>query len=162
MRSDSCQFVSCYSLYVQVNNNKNKDNMINCLVEQVSKRDDTFLSYKNEVYNLQQKLIDLHTTQSSSYKSIDNHDFLNREEMEMTIKAIKIERTNELVISSHKNVNNDNNSKIVENNTVESDINTTGIIVDDTNKIIDTEKIKIKRGKQVAIKKKKFILGDSI
>ena len=88
--------------------------MINCLVEQVSKRDDTFLSYKNEVYNLQQKLIDLHTTQSSSYKSTDNHDFLNREEMEMTIKAIKIERTNELEISSHKNVNNDNNSKIVE------------------------------------------------
>ena len=80
----------------------------------------------------------------------------------MTIKAIKIERTNELVISSHKNVNNDNNSKIVENNTVESDINTTGIIVDDTNKINDTEKIKIKRGKQVAIKKKKFVLGDSI
>ena len=65
--------------------------MINCLVEQVSKRDDTFLSYKNEVYNLQQKLIDLHTTQLSSYKSIDNHDFVNREEMEMTIKAIRIE-----------------------------------------------------------------------
>ena len=114
--------------------------MINCLVEQVSKRDDTFLSYKNEVYDLQQKLIDLHTTQSSSYRSIDNHDFLNREEMEMTIKATKIERTNELVISSHKNVNNDNNSKIVENNTVESDINTTGIIVDEPTKLMILKK----------------------
>ena len=36
-------------------------------------------------------------------------------------------------------MNNDNNSKSVEN-IVESDVNTTEIIVDDTNKINETEK----------------------
>ena len=43
--------------------------------------------------------------------------------------------TNELIISSHKNVNNSNNCKIGENNIVKSDVNTTEIIVDDTKKI---------------------------
>ena len=37
-------------------------------------------------------------------------------------------------------MNNSNNSKIVENNIVESDVNTTEIIVDDINKINYTEK----------------------
>ena len=44
-------------------------------------------------------------------------------------------------------MNNDNNSKSVENNIVESDIDTTEIIVDDTNKINHTEK-RIKKIKQ--------------
>ena len=54
--------------------------MINCLLllEQSSKRDDTIFSYKNQVYNLQQKLNDLHPAQSSSYNSIDNNDFMNK------------------------------------------------------------------------------------
>ena len=37
-------------------------------------------------------------------------------------------------------MNSDNNSKIVENNIVEKDVNTTEIIVDDTKKVNDTEK----------------------
>ena len=42
---------------------RNKNNMINYLLEQLSKRDDTIFSYKNQVYNLEQKLSDLHTAQ---------------------------------------------------------------------------------------------------
>ena len=49
---------------------RNKNNMINCLLEQLSKRDDTVFSYKNQVYNLQQKLSYLHTAQSDSYNSV--------------------------------------------------------------------------------------------
>ena len=52
--------------------------MINCLLEQLSKRDDTIFSYKNQVYNLKQKLSELHTAQSNSYNSIDNNDFMNK------------------------------------------------------------------------------------
>ena len=62
-------------------------NTINCLLEQLLKHDDTIFSYKNQVYNLQQKLSDLNTAQSNSYNSIGNNDFI--EETEMTIKAIK-------------------------------------------------------------------------
>ena len=49
---------------------RNKNNMINRLLEQSSKRDDTIFFYKNQVYNLQQKLSDLHTVQSDSYNSV--------------------------------------------------------------------------------------------
>ena len=42
---------------------RNKNNMINYLLEQLSKRDNTIFSYKNQVYNLEQKLSDLHTAQ---------------------------------------------------------------------------------------------------
>ena len=59
------------------------------------------------------------------------------------------EPTKELVISSHKNLNNDNNSKSVENNITECDVDTTVIIVDDTNKImiLKKERKKIKQRK---------------
>ena len=57
---------------------KNKYNMINCLLEQLSKRDDTIFSYKNQVHNLKQKLSKIHTAQSNSYNSIDNNDFLSK------------------------------------------------------------------------------------
>ena len=57
---------------------RNKNNMSNCLLEQLSKRDDTIFSYKNQVYSLQQKLSDLHTAQSNSNNSIDNNDFINK------------------------------------------------------------------------------------
>ena len=57
---------------------RNKNNMINCLLEQLSKRDDTVFSYKNQVYNLQQKLSYLHTAQSNSYHSNGNNDFMNK------------------------------------------------------------------------------------
>ena len=66
---------------------RNKNNIINCLLEQLLKHDNTIFSYKNQVYNLQQKLSDLHTAQSNSYNSIGNYDFIK--EMEMAIKAIK-------------------------------------------------------------------------
>ena len=49
---------------------RNKNNMIKCLLEQLLKRDDTIFSYKNQVYNLKQKLSDLHTAQSNSYNSM--------------------------------------------------------------------------------------------
>ena len=39
----------------------------------------------------------------------------------------------ELVINSHKNMNNGNNCEILEENIAESDINTTEIIADDSN-----------------------------
>ena len=76
------------------------------------------------------------------------------------------EPTKELVISSYKNMNNDNNSKSVENNIAEYDVDTTVFIVDDANKIKDSEK-RIKEnqtGKPVFNKNKQkvFILGDSI
>ena len=51
------------------------------------------------------------------------------------------EPTKELVISSYKNMNNNNNSKSVENNIAECDVDTTVFIVDDTSKIKDFEKI---------------------
>ena len=59
------------------------------------------------------------------------------------------EPTKELVISSHKNMNNGNNSKSVENNITECDVDTTVTIVDDTNKImiLKKERKKIKHGK---------------
>ena len=57
---------------------RNKNNMIKCLLEQLLKRDDTIFSYKNQVYNLKQKLSDLHAAQSNSYNSIDNNDFMNK------------------------------------------------------------------------------------
>ena len=44
--------------------------MIKCLLAQLLKRDDTIFSYKNQVYNLKQKLSDLHTAQSNSYNSM--------------------------------------------------------------------------------------------
>ena len=153
---------------------RNKNNMINCLLEQLQKREDTIFFHKNQVYNLQQKLNDLHTTQSSSYKSIDNNDFVNKVRGNdnksnknrsssgfyynrsfnrsfntevSTDDAINpsSEPTNELVISRDKNMNNNNNSKIMENNIVESDVNTTGIIVDDTKRGKENQK-KIKWG----------------
>lgn len=43
----------------------------------------------------------------------------------------------ELVINSHKNMNNGNNCEIVEENIVESDINTTEIIADNSNNDIE-------------------------
>ena len=123
------------------------------------KRDDTIFSYKNQVYNLKQKLSDLHTAQSNSntyfrgrYKNNknqsgsqfhDNTSFNKSFNTEVSIDdAISpySEPTKELVISSHKNMNNDNNSKSVENNIREFDVDTTVIIVDDTNKINDSEK----------------------
>ena len=54
--------------------------------------------------------------------------------------------TNELVTSSHKNMNNCNNCKIVENNIVESDINTTEVIVMIATMILRKEQKKMKRG----------------
>ena len=66
----------------------NKNNMINYLLEQSSKRGDAIFSYKNQVYNLKQKLSDLHTAQSKSYNSIIIM-ILRIKEMEITIKAIK-------------------------------------------------------------------------
>ena len=63
-------------------------------------------------------------------------------------------------------MNNDNNSKNVENSIVESDVDITGIIVDDTNKINHTEKTtkENQTGKLAGNndKQKVFILGDSI
>ena len=63
-------------------------------------------------------------------------------------------------------MNNDDNSKNMENNITESDVDITEIIVDDTNKINDTEKRtkKNQMGKLVVNnnKQKVFILGDSI
>ena len=63
-------------------------------------------------------------------------------------------------------MNNDSNSKSVENSIAECDVDTTVFIVDDTNKINDSEK-RIKEnltGKAVVNKnnQKVFILGDSI
>ena len=52
--------------------------MINCLLEQLSKRDDTIFSYKNQVHSLKQKLSEIHTAQSNSYNSIDNNNFLSK------------------------------------------------------------------------------------
>ena len=72
------------------------------------------------------------------------------------------EPTTELVISSYKNMNNDNNSKSVENNITECDVVTTVI----NNKIDDSEKRtkETQTGKVVVNKNKQkvFILGDSI
>ena len=68
---------------------RNKNNMINCLLEQLLRRDDTIFSYKNQFYNLKQKLSDLHTAESNSYNSIDNNDFMNKG-VKITIKAIKV------------------------------------------------------------------------
>ena len=161
---------------------------MNCLLEQLQKRDDTIFSYKNQVYNLQQKFSDLHTAQSNSYNSIDNNDFMNKVDgndnksnknqsgsafhvnrsfnkslnTDISIDDVvnpQSEPTKELVISSHKNMNNDNNSKSVDNNIVESDINTTEIIVDDANKINDTEKRtkENQTGKLVVNNKKKKV-----
>ena len=129
---------------------RNKNNMINCLLEQLSKRGDTIFTYKNKVNNSKQKLSDLHTAQSNSntyfrgrYKSNksqsgsqfhDNTSFNKSFNTEVSIDdAISpySQPTKELVISSHKNMNNDNNSKSVENNFRECDVGTTVIIVDD-------------------------------
>ena len=138
---------------------------------------------------------DLHTAQSNSYNSVDNNDFMNKGDennnksnksqsssefhnntsfnktfnTEVSIDDIinsYSEPTKELVISSYKNMNNDNNSKSVENSIAECDVDTTVFIVHDTNKINDSEK-RIKEnltGKAVVNKnmQKVFILGDSI
>ena len=76
------------------------------------------------------------------------------------------EPTKELVISSHKNMNNDNDSNSVENNITECDVDTTVIIVDDSNKINDSEKRTKENQTRKALvnknKQKVFILGDSI
>ena len=50
-----------------------------------------------------------------------------------------IDPTNDLVISSYKNMNNGNNYKIMEN-IIKNDVGTTEIIVDGTNKLNDIEK----------------------
>ena len=169
---------------------RNKSNIINCLLEQLSKRDDTIFSYENQVYNLKQKLRDIHTAQSNSYNSIDNNHFMNKgnennnksnkshsgSEFHDNTSFNKIfnagvsidsvinpysEPTKELVISSHKNMNNDNNSKNVENNITECDVDTTVIIVDDINKINDSEKRakENQTGKAVVNKNKQKVLS---
>ena len=153
------------------------------------------MSYKYQVYNLKQKLSDLHTTQSNSYNSIDNNNFINKGDennnksnksqsgsefydntssnksfnAEVSIDDVidtYSEPTKELVISSHKNMNNENNSKSVENNITECDVDTTVIIVDDSNKINDSEKRTKENQTRKALvnknKQKVFILGDSI
>ena len=140
------------------------------------------------------KLSDLHTAQSNSYNSVDNNDFMHKGDennnksnksqsssefhntsfnktfnTEVSIDDVinsYSEPTKELVISSYKNMNNDNNSKSVENSIAECNVDTTVFIVHDTNKINDSEK-RIKEnqtGKAVVHKnmQKVFILGDSI
>ena len=142
--------------------------MINCLLEQLSKRDDTIFSYKNQVYNLKQNLSELHTAQSNSYNSIDNNDFMNKGDennnksnksqisefyddtsfnksfnAEVSIDDVinpYSEPTTELVISSYKNMNNDNNEMILKK-----------------------EQKKIKQGKKWLIKiSKKFLIWETI
>ena len=153
------------------------------------------MSYKYQVYNLKQKLSDLHATQSNSYNSIDNNNFINKGDennnktnksqsgsefydntssnksfnVEVSIDDVintYSEPTKGLVISSHKNMNNENNSKSVENNITECDVDTTVIIVDDANKINDSEKrTKENQSRKALVNKNKqkvFILGDSI
>ena len=170
---------------------RNKNNMINCLLEQLLRRDDTIFSYKNQVHDLMQKLSDLHTAESNSYNSIDNNDFMNKGDennnksnksqsrsefydntsfnksfyAEVSIDDVinpYSEPTTELVISSYKSMNNYNNSKSVENNITECDVVTTVI----NNKIDDSEKRtkETQTGKVVVNKNKQkvFILGDSI
>ena len=138
---------------------------------------------------------DLHTTQSNSYNSIDNNNFINKGDennnksnksqsgsefydntssnknfnAEVSIDDVintYSETTKELVISSDKNMNNENNSKSVENNITECDVDTTVIIVDDANKINDSEKRAKENQTRKALvnknKQKVFILGDSI
>ena len=58
-------------------------------------------------------------------------------------------------------MNNDNNSKNVENNITESDVDTTVIIVDDINKINDSEKRakENQTGKAVVNKNKQKVLS---
>ena len=174
---------------------RNKNNMINCLLEQLSKCGVTVFSYKSQVYNLKQKLSELHTAQSNSYDSIDNNDFMNKGDennnksnksqsgsefhdntsfnkrfnAEVSVDDVinpYSETIKELVISSYKNMNNDNNSKSVENNITECDVDTTVIFVDDNNKVNDSEKRtkENQTGKAVVNKNKQkvFILGDSI
>ena len=169
---------------------KNKINIINCLLEQLSKRDDTIFSYENQFYNLKQKLSDIHTTQSNSYNSIDNNHFMNKQNennnksnktqsgsefhdntsfnksfnTEVSIDGVinpYSEPTKELVINSHKNMNNDNNSKNVKDNITECDVDTTVIIVDDINKINDSEKRAKENhtGKAVVNKNKQKVLS---
>ena len=53
----------------------------------------------------------------------------------------------ELVINSHKNMNNGNNCEILEENIAESDINTTEIIADDSNNDLEKKKKKNQTGK---------------
>ena len=76
------------------------------------------------------------------------------------------EPTKELVISSYKNMNNNNNSKRVGNNITEYDIDTTLFIVDNAYKINDSEKgIKENQTRKAVVNKNKqkvFILGDNI
>ena len=62
-------------------------------------------------------------------------------------------------------MNNDNNSKSVENKIIESGVDTTVITVDYTNKINDSEKEKkkIKQGKQLLIIiSKKFLSWETV
>ena len=53
----------------------------------------------------------------------------------------------ELVINSHKNMNNGNNCEILEENIVESDINTTEIIADDSNNDLEKKTKQNQTGK---------------
>ena len=99
----------------------------------------------------------------------DNRSFNKNSNTEVSIDDVinpYSEPPKELVISSHKNMNNDNSSKNVENNIVESDVDITKINVDDTNRINDTEKrTKENQTGKLAVnnnKQKVFILGDSI
>lgn len=53
----------------------------------------------------------------------------------------------ELVINSHKNMNNGNNCQILEENIVESDINTTEITADDSNNDLEKKTKQNQTGK---------------
>ena len=76
------------------------------------------------------------------------------------------EPTRELVISSYRNMDNNNNIKSVGNDITECDIDTTLFIVDNAYKINDSEKrIKENQTRKAVVNKNKqkvFILGDNI
>ena len=76
------------------------------------------------------------------------------------------EPTKELVISSYRNMDNNNNIKSVGNDITERDIDTTLFIVDNAYKINDSEKrIKENQTRKAVVNKNKqkvFILGDNI
>ena len=76
------------------------------------------------------------------------------------------EPTKELVISSYRNMDNNNNIKSVGNDITECDIDTTLFIVDNAYKINDSEKrIKENQTRKAVVNKNKqkvFILGDNI
>ena len=122
-----------------------------------------------------QKLSDLHTAQSNSntyfrgrYKSNksqsgsqfhDNTSFNKSFNTEVSIDDVinpYSEPTIELVVSSHKNMNNDNNSKSVENNITEC--GATLLLM-----ILKKEQKKINQGEQWLIKiSKKFLSWETV